>query len=150
MTGNDEEEEHPEEGEHEGDNLENEDPNAQGEPPKKRSKFDFTKYQDKETTGPKVDSELADIVNGLFSEGVQEDKFKKLVQEIKRPDNCASVTPVKINELVWGLLTAQVKTRENKFQHIQTSIAKAGACLTHMVDAISKDDNWWVTAHLGR
>ena len=48
----------------------------------------------KEETGPKVNAELANVVNVMVKKGLPEEKLKKY----NRPENCESLTKVRVSQ----------------------------------------------------
>ena len=45
------------------------------------------KFKIKEKVDTPVDPELAEMVNNLFRQGMQEDRFSELIKSIDRPEN---------------------------------------------------------------
>lgn len=55
----------------------------------------------KEETGAKVDSELANIINTLINNWLPEEKLQDKMNKYHRPENCQSLTKVCVNQAVW-------------------------------------------------
>lgn len=91
-------------------------------------------------TAGKVNQGVADLANGLFKEGLDRDQFKDLVKSIDRPENCDSLTEVRVNELVWNLLQMPTRTFDEKLQSVQTAMAKTGINLVHIMEMIADPD----------
>jgi hypothetical protein len=66
-----------------------------------------------------VDSELADIVNALFFNGIPESKLSDLLKSVDRPENCNMLTKTRVNQLIWDLLSDYTRGEENKIQYKQ-------------------------------
>ena len=63
------------------------------------------KFKIKEKVDKPVDSELADIVNALFFNGIPESKLSDLLKSVDRPENCNMLTKTRVNQLMWDLLS---------------------------------------------
>ena len=46
----------------------------------------------KEEMGPKVNAELANVVNAMVKEGLLEEKLQEKLNKYHRPENCESLT----------------------------------------------------------
>ena len=93
-----------------------------------------TKYDLLETVDDEVDSDLANLVNNVFREGIYDDKFALLVKETSRPEKCTALTKTRVNSLVWNLLSPHMQTVDAKMQTIQESIIKAAANVTKVLN----------------
>ena len=89
-----------------------------------------TKYDLLETVDNEVDSDLANLVNNVFREGISDDKFALLVKETSHPENCTALTKTRVNSLVWNLLSPHMQTVDAKMQTIQECIIKAASIVT--------------------
>jgi hypothetical protein len=63
------------------------------------------KFKIKEKIDKPVDSELADLVNALFLNGIPESKLSDLLKSVDRPENCNMLTKTRVNQLIWDLLS---------------------------------------------
>ncbi len=97
----------------------------------------LAKYKkSKEKTVEPVADDIAELANESFAQGVDKDKLKTLLDAIHRPENCKYLTEVRVNELIWNLLSQTTKSFDEKLQLIQTSLAKAGVTLVNMLHMI--------------
>ncbi|XP_070537626.1 uncharacterized protein [Ptychodera flava] len=85
-----------------------------------------------------VDSQLAEIINGLFRDGIPEEKFTDLSKKFDRPENFESLTTVRVNQLVWDIIRPETRTMDTKFQVIQTSLVKGSTALVKLVQELAK------------
>jgi hypothetical protein len=81
-------------------------------------------------------SELADIVNALFLNGIPERKLSDLLKSIDRPENCSMLTKTCVNQLIWDLLSDYTRGDENKTQYKQGLVIKAAILITKMFDKL--------------
>ncbi|KAK3086121.1 hypothetical protein FSP39_013847 [Pinctada imbricata] len=93
----------------------------------------------KEMCDKDVNSDLANLVDSWFRDGVEEESYSELTKETLRPGNRKSLVTVKTNQLIWDLLSPSLRTNDKKIQNAQTSIVKAGAILTKVLDKLGKD-----------
>jgi hypothetical protein len=63
------------------------------------------KFKIKEKVDKPVDSELADLVNAWFLNGIPESKLSDLFKSVDRPENCNMLTKTRVNQLIWDLLS---------------------------------------------
>ena len=63
------------------------------------------KFKIKEKVDKPVDSELADLVNAWFFNGIPESKLSDLFKSVDRPENCNMLTKTRVNQLIWDLLS---------------------------------------------
>ena len=87
----------------------------------------------KEETGPKVNAELANVVNAMVKDGLPEEKLQEKLNKYHRPENCESLTTVRVNQSIWDHLTPAVRSQDVRLQKVQTSIFKGMCALTMMV-----------------
>ena len=121
------------------------DNNNNEEPPSKKQKTDDQsvfksmndKFKIKEKTDAPVDSELAELVNNLFRQGMPEDQFSELIKSINRPENCDSLTKTRVNQLIWNLLTEPTRAEENRLQYKQNMLIKAACLITKMLHELN-------------
>ena len=78
----------------------------------------------KEETGPRVNAELANVVNAMVKEGLPEEKLQEKLNKYHRPENCESLTKVRVNHSIWDHLTPAVRSQDVRLQKVQTSIFK--------------------------
>ena len=72
----------------------------------------------KEETGPKEDTELASIIDTLIKDGLPEEKLQDKMNKYHRPENCESLTKVRVNQqAVWDNLSPSIRSQDlwNKY-----------------------------------
>ena len=90
----------------------------------------------KEETGPKVDTELASIIDTLIKDGLPEEKLQDKMNKYHRPENCESLTKVRVNQAVWDNLSPSVRSQDVRMQKVQTSLFKGMCALTGMINKL--------------
>ena len=93
----------------------------------------------KEETGSRVNAELASVVNAMVKEGLPEEKLLEKLNKYHRPENCESLTKVRVNQSIWDHLTPAVRSQDVRLQKVQTSIFKGMCALTTMIDRCLDD-----------
>ena len=89
-----------------------------------------------------IDSELADIVNVLFFNGIPVSKLSDLLKSVNI-ENCNMLTKTRVNQLIWDLLSDYTRGEENKTQYKQGLVIKAAILITKMfnkLDIFRKDN----------
>lgn len=95
------------------------------------------KFKIKEKLDPPVDDELAEVVNGLFANGIPDVKLSELLKEINRPENCKMLTNTRVNKLIWDLLSERTRGEENRTQYKQGLVVKAAILITKLLDKLN-------------
>ena len=85
--------------------------------------------------GDPIDGELSVIVNSLLTKGMADDKLQEKMNRIACPQNCEALTKVKVNQLIWDNLSANVRSQDLRMQKVQTSLIKG---ITGIVLATNK------------
>lgn len=67
--------------------------------------------------------------------------FKKKFNKYPQPENCAGLTKVRVNQLIWDNLGPATRSQDLRFQKVQMSIVKGMTALTRVEDAILKNVN---------
>ena len=62
----------------------------------------------REETGPSINAELANVVNAMVKEGLPEEKLQEKLNKYHRPENCESLTKVRVNQSIWGIISLQL------------------------------------------
>ena len=98
------------------------------------------KFKSQETCDKDVDSVLGDNVNNLFRKGMEEEQYDSMVKDEvnPRPLNCEGLVTVKLNQLVWDIVSPAARSRDKKLQTIETTIVKSASIITKTVDKAAK------------
>ena len=99
------------------------------------------KFRTTESCGVNVDSVLADTVNDLFCNGLDEEHYNKIATEVIRPANVDSLATVKINQLIWVAVSPLARSTDKKLLNIEESVVKSGRNLVKIVDKEGKKDS---------
>lgn len=83
-----------------------------------------------------MDTELASIVDALITDGLPEEKLQDKMNKYHRPENCESLTKVKVNEAVWDNLSPSVRSQDVRMQKVQSSLFKGMCALTGTINKI--------------
>ena len=79
---------------------------------------------DSEDTSEAIDGELAQIANKRWGKKLGPNKLKEKLGKYKRPANCTTLTPIRINTEIWSRLKRRKKTADLKVGNIQQCILK--------------------------
>ena len=98
---------------------------------------DFKKL---ESTGPKVDENLAEVVNAGISQPIDRKIASALCEKQVRPDNCTYLTVPKINKELWvsSSLYKSLKDNDRKFQTTQGYLTAGLVPLVKLMDHLLK------------
>ncbi|XP_060587407.1 uncharacterized protein LOC132742916 [Ruditapes philippinarum] len=98
------------------------------------------RFKTTEVCGSDIDPFLADNVNHLFRQGMEEDQYFAMIkdEENPRPGNCDSLVTVKLNQLVWDIVSPTARSRDKKMQNMETTVIKAACVLVKTVDKAAK------------
>jgi hypothetical protein len=99
------------------------------------------KFKVKEKVVSPVDSDLAELVNNMFQNGLPDHQLSELVKNINRPENCSMLTKTRVNQLIWDLLSDYTKSEENKIQYRQGRLIKTAIFITKLVNKLSECKN---------
>ena len=69
------------------------------------------------------------MLNAMVKEGLSEEKRQEKLNKYHRPENCESLTKVRVNQSLWDHLTPTVR-----LQKVHTSLFKRMCALTIMID----------------
>ena len=87
-------------------------------------------------TGPKVNEDLAEIVNGLIQKGLSDEKLQDKLNKYPSPENCAALCKVKVNQLIWDNLQPNTRSQDLRFQKVQTAMTKGMAAIVRATDTL--------------
>ena len=107
--------------------------------PSNEGKFEVLntlKLLNKEETGPSVNTELANVVNAMLKDGLPEEKLQEKLNKYHRPENCESLTKVRVNQPIWDHLAPVVRSQDVRLQKVQLSLFKGMCALTTMIDEL--------------
>ena len=74
--------------------------------------------------GDRINLNLADSINELFTVGMGDESFKMLKKEILIPENCDGLREVKVNPVVWKNLSESATDTEIRLRTMQNAICK--------------------------
>ena len=90
----------------------------------------------REKTGPSVDANLATIVNELWHNPLEKDKFVKKLEAYPKPENCKNLIVRRCNEEIWRHKSLQAQTRQKdlKNQRNQNTLLKGAVAIAKVAD----------------
>ena len=100
----------------------------------------LAKLHHREKNSLEMDFNLAKIVNAIFSESTTDDTYKDLSDRYERPANCAALTPMRLNQLIWNIAAPKTQAGDVKLQVTRSCLAKAGVFLTTLADKLNKEN----------
>ncbi|CAG2254935.1 unnamed protein product [Mytilus edulis] len=101
-----------------GENVDNE-----SEPPAKKQNKDDNRFSSmskrckvQELCDVKIDEVLANNVNELFRNGMNEEQYSELTKDENnaRPENCEGLSIVRINQLMWNVISPGAQSADKK------------------------------------
>ena len=95
------------------------------------------KYQKVEVCSSDLDEGLAESINALFREGLSEESLNYILKGISRPENCPALCAVKVNELIWKIISPHAQSRDRAFQNVQTHLVKGSTLLAQMLEHVN-------------
>ena len=99
------------------------------------------KFKVKEKVDSPVDSDLAELVNSMFQNGLPDHQLSELVKNINRPENCSMLTKTRVNQLIWDLLLDYTRSEENKIQYRKGLLIKTAILITKLVNNLNECKN---------
>lgn len=94
------------------------------------------KSSSREKTGPKLNEVLAKNITALMRQKPEDDMEKNVLDKINRPENCAGLTKVKVNQVIWDRISAEARTTDVKMQRVQTALVKGTTCVALVANKI--------------
>jgi hypothetical protein len=77
-----------------------------------------------EKAGPKINNDLASVVNNGLRKRANEDKLNELSKKYTKPENVTSLTVPRINDGIWKQMSSEHKMRDVKLQRIQNLLGE--------------------------
>jgi hypothetical protein len=82
-------------------------------------------FGDEDKTSEPLSSELAKIMEKMFSSKTNSDKIKDILNKYDRPKNINSVSAPKVNKIIWESMSAKNRASDIKLQTTQNLVGKA-------------------------
>lgn len=95
-------------------------------------------FKKSDVTSNAVDSQLAELVNDAFREGMSDDQYQNIIKDIHRPENCPSLKETKVNPGVWSVLRQHTQMEDSKLRGIQNCFVKAACNLVKILDTCAE------------
>ena len=97
-------------------------------------------YKKEEETGPKIDSELADILKTMAQGDLEGEALETKLNKHKRPQNCDYFVP-KVNTEVWSCMEHQARSDDLKSQRRQRVILTAANVIAKTAEKVVTGQN---------
>ena len=100
------------------------------------------RFKSVEICGENIDETLAGHVTDLFRKGMDEAQYEQMVKDenIPRPENCEGLQLVRMNRIIWDIMSRQAQTADAKLQKCAMSVIKASVILAKAVDKLVKSE----------
>ena len=101
-------------------------------------------FSSKKELGKPVSDKLSKIVNTLFLNDMEEEKFKTINKKYRRPENCSAIVAPKVNSEIWNenLQTSHrmtdINLRNIQLLNVSAAYAVIEAC-EKVVSRLGKD-----------
>lgn len=80
---------------------------------------------DDEEKGPKLNQQVADIVDKRWGKKLPSEKINTVLKRHKQPENCANVTVQRVNPEIWAPLNAFKRKGDLRMANMQQALQKA-------------------------
>ncbi|CAC5422082.1 unnamed protein product [Mytilus coruscus] len=87
-----------------------------------------------EKAGPKINDELASVVNDGLRKKAKQNKVDELTKKYAKPENVHSLTVPKINLGIWSQMSVPNRMNDVKLQKIQNLLGKAACPMLYLMD----------------
>ena len=98
------------------------------------------KYQKTEVCSHDLDEGLAESINSIFREELGDESLQSISKDITRPENCPALCTVKVNKLIWKIISPHAQARDGSFQSVQTHLIQ-GSTLAQMLEKIKDGED---------
>ena len=95
------------------------------------------RFKATENVSENVNPILAETVNELFTNGLDEDHYTKMTKDIARPENCDGLTVVKMNQMIWDAVLPPARTADRKLQQIEETVIKSATIMVKVVNSLA-------------
>lgn len=93
-----------------------------------------------EITGEDLEPCLASNLTELFQNGMDEEQYASLVKDENnpRPHNCEGLSTVKVNRVIWEIVSTQNKFVDKKFQNAETALVKGSILVSRVAHGLAQ------------
>ena len=86
---------------------------------------------------PPISQKLAEILNGILSKKIGDDKIKQKLDCYPAPQNLLGLTTPKVNPEVWGKVKADTRSRDVRMQKAQVRITRGLTAIAMLAEKIT-------------
>ncbi|WAR28486.1 hypothetical protein MAR_014190 [Mya arenaria] len=109
----------------------------------------FDKFQQSEVVDAEVLSDLANLVNSSFRNGLSEGNLEEILKQIHRPQNCDSLVKTRVNQGIWRLLKSFTQAEDCRLSSLQGVLLKASMNIVKLVEKLGTAESTTAIALLG-
>ena len=95
-----------------------------------------TDLVNEDLSSPAISEQLADILIGVLSKNMSEDKIKEKMEKFPPPKNISLLNPPKVNPEVWNKIKPDTRSRDIRFQRAQCRIVRGLTPLAQLADKL--------------
>ena len=89
-----------------------------------------------EQKSPAITQQLADILNGILSKTITDEKIKPKLDAYPPPNNVQGLCTPKVNSEIWGKIKTETRSRDIRFQKAQVRLARGLTPLAQLAEKI--------------
>jgi len=89
-----------------------------------------------EKLGPAVNPKLGEMINGLFTKVMPDDKIKLIEEKLLKPENCPNVCSARVNQEIWDCLPAKTKINDMGLAKLGAKVAKGATQVITVLDSV--------------
>ncbi|WAR19957.1 YG31B-like protein [Mya arenaria] len=108
----------------------------------------FVKFQQSELVDADVHSDLANLVNSSFRNGLSEENLEEILKQIHRPQNCDSLVKKRVNQSIWQLLKSFTQAEDSRLSSLQGVILKASVNVVKLVEKLGTAESETDSEHV--
>ncbi|KAK3890226.1 hypothetical protein Pcinc_005793 [Petrolisthes cinctipes] len=88
-----------------------------------------------------IDSQVANMVNYLFDNGMREEDYKNILEDevTKRPSNCKALVPVECNVQILEALKTEARKADFRLKEVSKDVIKAATIIVKSLTVLDKD-----------
>ena len=88
-----------------------------------------------------LNDQLAKTVNALAQGKIKPEKLEEKLTKYNKPSNCGNLCLTRVNSEIWSILKPGTRTRDIKFQKVQSTFVRASIAVAMVTDQLLKGRN---------
>lgn len=89
-----------------------------------------------DAAGPPINKDFGELINGMFSDIMPDEKVKTLLELYVRPENCPNVVSARVNQEVWDGLSTSTRISDIALSKVGAKIVKGATPVIRVVDGL--------------